>query len=384
MNKRYSTPFGDFKLNRIPDNDKNLQAWNSADSYLLNHLSELVQEGQVNLETANILIMNDDFGALTVPMAQFSCDSLSDSYISHDAMRKNIHNNCPQALDKVSFIKSTAELDKNYDVVLFKYIKSQTYLKEQMLRLAGHISSNTLILGASMAKNLQKSTLQMLSKVIGDTKASLTWKKARLIHIKPEPKTGTLPNNIATYHLEPGNEAIHGLANVFSRNKLDIGTRFFLKHFPDKIHPQPEIIIDLGCGNGVLALKAAQNYPDAIINCIDESYMAVESAKLTIEANLKAVEHKIKYQAANALDGIPHNSAGLILCNPPFHQQYVVGDAIAWQMFRQSKDVLRKGGEIWIVGNRHLGYHLKLKKIFGNHKLIASNDKFVILSAVKN
>ncbi|MDX2503013.1 MAG: methyltransferase, partial [Gammaproteobacteria bacterium] len=35
-------------------------------------------------------------------------------------------------------------------------------------------------------------------------------------------------------------------------------------------------------------------------------------------------------------------------------------------------------------GNRHLGYHLKLKKIFGNQKLIAANNKFVILKAIKN
>ena len=37
MSDQFTTPFGDFNLKRIPDNDKNLFAWNSADRYLLNH-----------------------------------------------------------------------------------------------------------------------------------------------------------------------------------------------------------------------------------------------------------------------------------------------------------------------------------------------------------
>jgi 16S rRNA (guanine1207-N2)-methyltransferase len=41
------------------------------------------------------------------------------------------------------------------------------------------------------------------------------------------------------------------------------------------------------------------------------------------------------------------------------------------------------GGILHVVGNRHLGYHIKLKRLFGNCKTIASNGKFVILQASK-
>jgi 16S rRNA (guanine1207-N2)-methyltransferase len=71
----------------------------------------------------------------------------------------------------------------------------------------------------------------------------------------------------------------------------------------------------------------------------------------------------------------------LILCNPPFHQGHVVGDQIARQLFAQSRQQLRRGGELWIVGNRHLQYHIVLKKIFGNCRQIAANSKFVVLAA---
>jgi 16S rRNA (guanine1207-N2)-methyltransferase len=39
--------------------------------------------------------------------------------------------------------------------------------------------------------------------------------------------------------------------------------------------------------------------------------------------------------------------------------------------------------ELRVVGNRHLGYHLKLKKLFGNCETVAGNAKFVILKAVR-
>ena len=41
------------------------------------------------------------------------------------------------------------------------------------------------------------------------------------------------------------------------------------------------------------------------------------------------------------------------------------------------------GGELVIVGNRHLDYQDKLERIFGNCELVTENKKFVILRAVK-
>ncbi|EPD63258.1 ribosomal RNA large subunit methyltransferase G [Streptomyces sp. HGB0020] len=36
-----------------------------------------------------------------------------------------------------------------------------------------------------------------------------------------------------------------------------------------------------------------------------------------------------------------------------------------------------------MIGNRHLGYHVKLRKVFGNSQLVAGDSKFVVLKAVK-
>ena len=67
-----------------------------------------------------------------------------------------------------------------------------------------------------------------------------------------------------------------------------------------------------------------------------------------------------------------------------FHQQQVVGDFLAWRIFQQAREALVTGGALYIVGNRHLDYHQKLKRLFGNCTLVASNKNFVILKAVKS
>jgi 16S rRNA (guanine1207-N2)-methyltransferase len=72
----------------------------------------------------------------------------------------------------------------------------------------------------------------------------------------------------------------------------------------------------------------------------------------------------------------------MILCNPPFHQQNTIGDHIAMAMFKESRRVLRKNGQLWVIGNRHLGYHVPLKRLFGKVSAVAGNAKFVIVKAV--
>ena len=86
------------------------------------------------------------------------------------------------------------------------------------------------------------------------------------------------------------------------------------------------------------------------------------------------------------LDGLAERETGsldLVICNPPFHMGRATGDLIAWRMFEQAKYSLRTGGELRIVGNRHLGYHLKLRRLFGNCEVVASDRKFVVLSAIR-
>lgn len=372
----FITPQGNFQLTRYPPRkNERLQAWNAADEYLLTYFSE-VTDKNIKLR---ILIVNDSFGALAVALAKHNLTVWTDSWLSQQGTYKNLENN--QVSNNIDIINSVQEPSGIYDYVLIKIPKSNALLEDQLYRIRPHINKDTKIISAAMVKNIHNSTLKLFSNIIGPTKTSLAQKKARLIFSEADEniKPGTSPYPGA-YILENTAYKIINHANVFSRESLDIGTRFFLQHLPQD--EKYKTIIDLGCGNGVVGLIAAEKNPKAKLLFFDESYMAIESAKENFHrAFLSGREAEFKVN--DSLSDVQPDSVDLILNNPPFHQQHAIGSDVAWDMFKQSENVLKQQGELWVVGNRHLGYHVKLKKLFGNCKMVASNEKFVILMSVK-
>ena len=366
---------GEFALQRLPKNvHESLRAWDAADEYVLEHVTNL------NLpKTTKILIINDSFGALTIALNPFQPHALSDSFLSQQATRLNLAvNDLPETA--VTLIKSLEPLPHVFDVVIIKVPKTLALLEAQLLQLRSHISENTQIIVAGMVKILTPSVWNLLVRIIGDTQTSLAQKKARLIFATfqsqlPCPKN---PYPIR-YILENTDYEITNHANVFSREKLDIGTRFFLEHLPRSITFRD--IIDLGCGNGVVGLIAAEKNPAAHIHFVDESFMAIESARENFERAFK--NRTAQFHVGDCLTEFAANSADLVLCNPPFHQQHVIGDFIAQTMFQQAHSVLRNGGELWVIGNRHLNYGVPLARLFGkqNVNLVAQNSKFMIWKA---
>jgi len=72
-----------------------------------------------------------------------------------------------------------------------------------------------------------------------------------------------------------------------------------------------------------------------------------------------------------------------VVCNPPFHEKHTITDEIANRMITQSANILKKDGRLFLIGNRHLKYHITLKKFFKSVKPLANNNKFVLFEAIK-
>ena len=371
-------PQGEFRLSRYPARKKEkLRAWDAADEYLLSYFSD--EYGEID-QKENILIVNDGFGALATAFSKYNITVWTDSLLAQKGFLQNFTDN-KLSTKNVTVKNSVENPEGEYDVVIIKIPKSLALLEDQLIRIKPFISSSTIFIAAGMVKTIHTSTLKLFEKYIGLTKTSLAKKKARLIFSAVDEKIKAIQSPYPkSYILEGTGYEIINHANVFSRESLDIGTRFFLQHIPQS--DKYETIVDLACGNGVVGLVAREKNPTAEILFLDESFMAVESARETIKKNL-AKNEKIQFYVKDCLSEVKYNSADLILNNPPFHQNNVVGDEVAWQMFTQSKKVLKDQGELWVIGNRHLGYHIKLKNIFNNCEVIATNKKFVILKSVK-
>lgn len=356
-----------------------LQAWDAADEYLINTLAEAPLE-----QTGPVIIMNDGFGALAAYLHGHAPVCVSDSHISERATLANLAKN---GLDPhaITLQDALAPLPAAPALVVIKVSKYQALLEQQLLALRQVVTPATRILAAGKAKDIHSSTLALFEKYLGPTHTSLAWKKARLIHCTVDGASvnerPALINPFPTvWPLEGTDMLIHNHANVFSRTSLDIGARFMLDNLP--VHSARKVI-DLGCGNGVLGLALLARDAEVEVTFIDESHMAVASARLNVEHNLPDALPRARFMVNNCLDDVEVGAADRILCNPPFHQLQAITDHIAWQMFSDAHRVLPQGGELWIVGNRHLDYHNKLKRLFANAQVVASNSKFVILKAIK-
>jgi len=366
---------GQFALNRLPKRPNELlRAFDAADEYLLDYVAESVQPTQ----DAKILLLNDSFGALAVALHAWQPWAMSDSFLSQQATRLNLLKNGLQ-LSGVNLLSSVDALTGIFDLVLIKVPKTLALLEDQLIRLHPHLTATSQVIVAGMVKTLPANVWKLLERLIGVTSTSLARKKARLIFAQAKPNLVIPVNPYPVYYtLENTHFRIANHANVFSRDSLDIGTRFFLQHLPTATDEQD--IVDLGCGNGLVGLIAAQRNPQAKLLFVDESYMAITSAEENFRQAF-GLDRIAKFRVGDGLSEEETASADIILCNPPFHQQNTIGNQVAISMIKQSRRVLRKNGELWLIGNRHLNYHFALKRYFNQVSAVAANTKFVIVKA---
>lgn len=373
--QRCDTPFGPLELDRYPlTNDPTLQPWDAADLYLLQSVAEAAPDPQ-----APVLVINDNFGTLACALALggYQVISWSDSWLAERALQLNMQHN-GLAPEQVTFVDSQQLPSGPVDQVLLRVPKSLALLEDQLSRLRPLLSADARVAAGAMLKHLPHSAGDLLAKYVGEYQASLAWKKARLLTASMD---GTLapgqPQLSSRYALGESSVELLNLPGVFSRERLDIGTRVMLPCIPRQLGAAR--IVDLGCGNGALGIQAALLNPEARLTFIDESYAAVASARANFASACRGRE--AEFVVGDGLLDAEAASVDQVLCNPPFHQQQVIGDEIAMRLFQQSRDALAAGGALWVVGNRHLGYHVKLRRFFTQVEQVGGNNKFVVLRA---
>lgn len=353
------------EIKRYPHRkNETLQGWDSADELLLEHVREQ------NLEGKKILIINDQFGALSCGLSEFETTTYVDSFVSAMGIRQN-------SAGEIKPVNELANLQGTFDFVLIQLPKNLSFFEDILCHLTNLLHPGSKVICGAMVKHLSAGSFDLLNKYIGQTTTSLAKKKARLIFatFEKSPVKGPYPLSMK---VEAFAHEFTQHSNLFSREKLDIGTRFFLEHI---LKGNFESILDLGCANGIVGIKAKQLNPQAQVHFSDESYMAILSARENFGKYFSADQGHFYW--TNCFEGQAKNFLDLVLCNPPFHQGNTIGDFIAWQMFQDAHASLKMGGVLRVIGNSHLGYQIKLKKIFGNSKIVATNQKFMICDAIK-
>ena len=372
------------ELKRYPYVKKELlKAWDSADELILENLSE------IELKDKRILIVNDSFGALSSALEKLTIgaanigtsnsgtsdigastiSSYTDSYVSSRAIQLNSEN-------RITSFNQLEELSGVYDLVLIRIPKNMSFFEDILCHLTHHLHSDSKIICGSMIKHLAKAAFDLLNQYLGATHTSLAQKKARLIFAGFQKAQAQSPYPIKI-SIPPFENPFINHSNLFSREKLDIGTRFLLDHIPQGNF---KTILDLGCANGIIGIAAKRSNPLARIIFSDESKMAILSAHTNYQ---NYFSDPAEYYWTHCYEDQKPHSVDLVLCNPPFHQGSGLNSSIAWQMFKDAHHALTPKGKIRIIGNTHLNYQIMLKKIFGNARTVATNNKFTILESLK-
>lgn len=370
--QRFDSAAGSFHLQRLPlSSPRNLQAWDAADELIHDYLV-------ANPDVKKPLLINDQFGALLMPIADREVYSGSDSYVSHCAWYHNLSLN--QLPNRLQALSPLDPLPATADLVLLKIPKSLSLLEFQLAKLAAGLPAGTPVVAAAKSKLFTPAVRELFQRYCDQVEVSLAQKKSRLLQARSRAVVMDDEQFVSRWAVPELDLSLVHYAGVFARNQLDIGARFLLEHLPPS---GASSVIDLGCGNGVLGIGYARISPASPITWVDESFLAVASARANIAANLDADSSHYQALVDDCLSQQPDQSSDLILCNPPFHQEHAVTSHIAIQMFTDARRVLRQGGELRVVANRHLAYHQPLKHLFGTVRQIAANPKFVILSVKK-
>ena len=389
----------EFALTRYPQHHrKELRAWDSADVYLLDTVAKL------NVDLNRLGILHDSFGTLSTALADYNPIVYTDSWMSKRAIELNLERN-----QISSQLRLETELERlgthisSCSLLIGKIPKQNSQLIALLQILKAHLKANTPLLLAGMDKHLSRSQYELLAKHFGPSEFLPGVKKARIwrayslaensqaeknqAELKPE----STKNHVTSSRSFWGKEIklnnyqlkLRALPQVFSRDKLDMGSRFFLEHF--RHLPAKKRVTDLACGYGVLGLAYLRIHPSAELTFCDESFQAISSTKYNLTHNIPKLqsESQVSIYADDGLKNMQAQSQELIICNPPFHQQHTVSTDIAHSLFSDAFRALESDGELWIVANRHLNYHIALKKRFSHCTTVTSNKKFVILRAVK-
>ncbi|HEY9120723.1 MAG TPA: methyltransferase [Marinobacter sp.] len=359
---------------RRPGGGRSLRAWDAADEQLLEQtLARFAPESH-----PRVLIVDDQFGALTLGLAQFAPVSFADSSSLSSALVVN----SPAGEHTVTPSSWLAPPDGPFDVVVMRIPRQVDYLSCLLRWVNSVLDPDGTLIAGGMIKHLPDSSSAVFADLVHTQEVCPARKKARVVVATAGDRTLRNWDDLWKGYLLPNSEhKVSAMPNVFAREKLDIGTQLLMPVVAREAVGQApgSRVLDLACGNGVLGLTALAKNPELAVTFSDVSSQAIVSARDNTAEAFPEADVAFLHS-----DGIPEDAGHfkLVILNPPFHEGGVVGDHIALRLFRQVARHLEPGGRMLMVGNRHLGYHRSLRRFFSRVRQLDADPRFVVFEAL--
>ena len=148
-----------------------------------------------------------------------------------------------------------------------------------------------------------------------------------------------LPSEIQTFSVKILNTTLTFSTDrgVFSKNKLDFGTRVLLENLP--LNEFEGRVLDVGCGYGPIGLYLAST-TDCQVDMCDVNRRALHLAKMNAKANHLSVSIFESDCYSNVTE-----KYHVIISNPPIR----AGKKIVYEILMGAKDYLISGGMLFCV-----------------------------------
>ena len=360
-----------------------LRAWDGADRFLLETFAErFVDSGQLN-----VIVANDSCGAVALPIIArgYHVKSLGDSWMSREALVVNARDNEIDLTNWTSLWPFEPLSEQILDAaaptcVLMRIPKDLGFFEYQLHQLATQLPAQSAIIFGGMDKHMPNSTMKIVERYFLEPAMSLGKFKAHVIFAVSGKRDVPPPVDMTPLKVPGLGGVVQGMPGVFASQQLDIGARFLLPHIPEQEEGDNATlnIADVGCGNGVLGLLAAQRNTNANIYFCDESAMALHAAQYN--ATHIFPHRSFQFHHNNGLDGLDVKF-DLMLLNPPFHRGHAVDTVVAEMLIQHCARHIAPNGRMLMVANRHLAYGPMLKRNGFSARLVDQNEKFIVLDA---
>src|SRR5690606_17737542 len=191
----------------------------------------------------------------------------------------------------------------------------------------------------------------------------------RCVVIRPDTVDG-LDEAIAAGapRLVPGLDA-WSQPGVFAWDRVDAGTLLLAEHLP----PLKGAGADLGSGYGALATVALASPAVTALRLIDLDRRAVEAARRNV------TDPRASFDWADARTAEANGDLDFVVMNPPFHDGGAEDRRLGQAFIRQAAAMLKKGGVLWLVANRHLPYEADITAAFKRSQPVADKGGYKVI-----
>jgi 16S rRNA (guanine1207-N2)-methyltransferase len=337
---------------------------------------ELLTEQELPDENENWLIVNGGGGHVQEWVKNQSCTWVSLHSWFQDRQENtlrefgNIANE--RGISYTEIEKNISENNESFDGALIRLPRSTAELEEWIRVILKVIKKNAPIWIYGTNDEGIKGALSRLERLGLELEIIDIGKKSRIGAVwgeswESEEKTKTNVLSIRDKEVE-----VPAWPGLFASGSLDKGTELLIDSLPNTL--RHKMVLDMACGSGVVSATLKSMGIEKIAAC-DAHLLSVQATQSILG------EKAVRWDFMGS--SFRKSFCDVIVTNPPFHLGKKTLALIGRRWIVACHRLLKDGGRVYLVHNKHLDYLAHARDYFSEVEVISQNASFQVICLVK-